>query len=107
MDLTLSLSEICLRDGEYCGNRSKTVRMSETSCCGGLKCVMDAPHPAYCSECKICHDCGDVTFKCLDCKDEPNVLCGGPNNIKCCPAFGCVREDENDKISFGKCLPYP
>ncbi len=43
----------------------------------------------------------------LDCKNEAMGLCGGPNNIKCCPIYGCEREDNNDKTSFGKCLPYP
>ncbi len=98
MDLVVSQSEICIEDGEYCGT---TVSISKTPCCGGLKCVMDAPHPAP------CHNCKPYTFKCLDCKNEAMGLCGGPNNIKCCPVYGCVREDENDKTSFGKCLPYP
>jgi hypothetical protein len=31
--------------------------------------------------------------------------CGGPDNIKCCPMFGCDRTD--DKTSFGKCVPAP
>ncbi len=98
MDLAVSQNEICLRDGEYCGT---TVSISKTPCCGGLECVMDAPHPLQ------CHDCKPYTFKCLDCINEYQGLCGGPNNIECCPVYGCVRKDENDKKSFGICLAYP
>jgi hypothetical protein len=95
----VSQSEICIRDGEHCGT---TVSISKTPCCGCLKCVMDAAHPAPCRG----QDCKPYTFKCLDCNDEFNGLCGGPNNIKCCPISYCARKDENDKTSFGKCLPY-
>ncbi len=68
---------------------------------------MDAPHPAYCPDCKACRDCKPYNFKCLDCKNRPNELCGGPNNIKCCPAFECSNAFKTDKTSFGECLPYP
>ena len=104
MDLSISLSEVCIRDGEYCGIVNITTsNMSKTPCCDHLKCVTDAPHP-----CPFCeHDKQPHTFKCLDCTNEPNGICGGTNNIKCCPSFGCVRKNENDKTSFGQCLPYP
>ncbi len=94
MDLVVSQSEICLRDGEYCGT---IFNISKTPCCGSLNCAMDAPHPALCSDC---------TLRCLDCKTWSG-LCGGPNNIKCCPGFECVLKDKNDKISSGKCQHYP
>ncbi len=89
-------SEICISDGEYCGS---TVSRSEMPCCGGFKCVMDAPHPIQCLGCK------PLTFKCLDCKNEANGLCGGPNNMKCCPIYLCAR-NVTDPESFGKCMPY-
>ncbi len=93
MDLAVSQGEICLRDGEDCGSTFST---PNTSCCGALKCVMVVPHPIPCLVSKPC------TFKCLDCNNE---LCGGPNNIKCCPVYECDRTD--DKASFGKCVPIP
>jgi len=55
---------------------------------------MDAPHPIQCIGCK------PPTFKCLDCINDMNALCGGPNNVKCCPMYGCVRKDSNSE-SFG------
>jgi hypothetical protein len=90
--LVQTKSEICISDGQYCGT---TVNRSEMPCCDGLKCVMGAPHPLKCLQC---------IFKCLDCKNEINGLCGGPNDTKCCPMYGCTRNDTNPK-SFGKCIP--
>ncbi len=94
VDLVVSQSEICIGDGEYCGT---TVSISKTPCCGGLKCVLDSPHGI-----PPCPNCKPWTLKCLDCNNE---LCGGPNNTKCCPMYGCTRTDDN--TSFGKCVPFP
>ncbi len=97
MDLVVSQSEICIGDGEYCGT---SVNISKTPCYGGLKCVLDAPHGI-----PPCSNCKPWTLKCLNCKNEAMGQCGGPDNIKCCPMFGCDRTD--DKTSFGKCVPFP
>jgi hypothetical protein len=84
-------AEVCIRDGQQCDHY---VDSSQNRCCDGLKCVVDGPHTIVPSI---------ETFLCLNCENKTNGLCGGPNDIKCCPIFGCVRNDTNQK-SYGKCI---
>jgi len=102
-------SDVCIRADEKCGASANN---SQIGCCDGLKCLMVNFLP-YCLPCyepghesSRCDSCKPPIYNCLDCINETNGLCGGPNNIKCCPMYGCAHINNNPG-SFGHCLPKP